>query len=125
MHGSPLSRHDNWDLWKHYDYRDFGIIGEPYFDVDFGQVFYISDTGRKWNNETSSVRDRVDSGFDIIIKDTAHLMALAEKRGLPDQLMINVHPQRWNDFGARWIKELVGQNIKNVVKAGLIRFRSG
>ena len=125
MHGSPLSRHDNRDLWKHYDYRDFDIIGEPYFDVDFRRVFYISDTGRKWNNEAASVRDRVDSGFDIIIQNTAHLTALAAQAALPDQLMINVHPQRWNDFGARWISELLGQNIKNVVKAGLIRIRSG
>jgi hypothetical protein len=35
MHGSPLSRHDNRALWKTYDYREFGIIGEPYFDVDY------------------------------------------------------------------------------------------
>ena len=125
MHGSPLSKYDNRDLWKHYDYRNFGIIGEPYFNVDFKDVFYITDTGRKWNNEESSVRDRVDSGFDISIKNTAHLMELTEQGVLPDQMMINVHPQRWNDFGVRWVKELVGQNIKNVVKTGLIRFRSG
>lgn len=31
----PASRYDNRDLWKHYNYRDFGVIGEPYFDVDF------------------------------------------------------------------------------------------
>lgn len=35
MHGSPASRYDNRDLWKQYNYRDFGVIGEPYFDVDF------------------------------------------------------------------------------------------
>jgi len=34
MHGSPLSKWDNRDLCKRYNYRDFGIIGEPYFDVD-------------------------------------------------------------------------------------------
>jgi hypothetical protein len=26
MHGSPLSRHDNRELWKSHDYRDLGII---------------------------------------------------------------------------------------------------
>ena len=45
MHGSPLSKWDNRDLWKKYDYRDFGIIAEPYFDIDFNEVFYITDTG--------------------------------------------------------------------------------
>jgi len=123
MHGSPLSRHDNRDLWKHYDYRDWGIIGEPYFDVNFKEVFYITDTGRKWNNESVSVRDRVASGFDIRIKNTFHLIALAEQCVLPDQMMITVHPQRWNEFGVRWIKELVGQNIMNVAKAALIKIR--
>ena len=49
MHGSPLSKWDNRDLWKRYNYRDFGIIAEPYFDLDFDEVFYITDTGRSWN----------------------------------------------------------------------------
>ncbi|MDZ7760810.1 MAG: hypothetical protein U5L00_11205 [Desulfovermiculus sp.] len=59
MHGSPLSRHDNRDLWKTYDYRDFGIIGEPYFDVDFGQVLYLTDTGWRWDGSSVSIRDKV------------------------------------------------------------------
>jgi hypothetical protein len=28
MHGSPLSKWDNRDLWRKYDYRDFGIVGD-------------------------------------------------------------------------------------------------
>ncbi len=68
MHGRSLSRHDNRELWKTYDYRDLGIIGEPNFDVDYTKVFYITDTGRKWNNEAASIRDKVKSGFDIPIK---------------------------------------------------------
>jgi len=47
MHGSPLSKWDNRDLWKKYDYRDYGIIAEPYFDIDFDEVFYLTDTGRR------------------------------------------------------------------------------
>jgi len=47
MHGSPMSRWDNRLLWKYYDYRDFGIIGEPYFDVNFEEVLYLTDTGRR------------------------------------------------------------------------------
>ncbi len=37
--------------------------------------------------------------------------------------MINVHPQRWYDTPLPWVKELVWQNLKNVVKAVLIRKR--
>ena len=59
MHGSPLSKWDNRDLWKKYDYRDYGIIAEPSFDVDFEEVFYLTDTGRRWDGDSVSVRDKV------------------------------------------------------------------
>jgi hypothetical protein len=64
MHGSPLSRHDNRDLWKRHDYRRLGLIGEPYLDVDFSRVLYITDTGRRWDGDRVSIRDRV-SGFAL------------------------------------------------------------
>jgi len=116
MHGSPLSKWDNRDLWKRYNYRDYGIIAEPYFDVDFGEVFYLTDTGRSWNNSTSSLRDKVNSKFDIKIKDTNHLIEKIQNNELSDKIMINVHPQRWTDNSVEWMKELVWQNVKNVVK---------
>jgi hypothetical protein len=116
MHGRSLSRHDNRELWKTYNYRDLGILAEPYFVVDYSQVFYITDTGRKWNNETSNLRDKVKSGFDIPIKSTGHLIRLAQENKLPDKIMINTHPQRWEDRRLPWIKEMVWQNVKNMVK---------
>ena len=61
MHGSPLSKWDNKDLWKKYDYRDYGIIAEPYFDVDFDEVFYLTDTGRRWDGYSVSMRGRLNS----------------------------------------------------------------
>ena len=48
-------------MWKYYDYRDFGIIGEPYFDIDFDEVLYLTDTGRRWDGESVSVRDKVEN----------------------------------------------------------------
>ena len=123
MHGSPLSKWDNRDLWKKYNYRDFGIIAEPYIDIDYTQVFYVTDTGRKWNIKSSSVRDKVNSGFHILIESTQHFIELAEKNELPAKIMLNVHPQRWFDFGVGWVKELVGQNVKNIAKTAIIRLR--
>jgi hypothetical protein len=89
MHGSPMSRYNERELWKRYDYREFGIAGEPYFDVDFKKVFYLTDTGRKWNNTRVSLRDRVDSGFDIPVKDSFHLMALASGGRLPEKAVVS------------------------------------
>ncbi len=116
MHGSPLSKHENTDLWTKYDYRSYGIIGEPYFDVDYKEVFYMTDTGRKWNNERSNVRDKVKSGFDISIKSTSHIIKLAHANKLPDKIIINTHPHRWFNFGFGWVNELIMQNFKNIAK---------
>jgi len=62
MHGSPMSRWDSRLLWKYYDYHDFGIDREPYFDVNFDEVLYLTDTGRRWDGGAVSIRDK---GFGI------------------------------------------------------------
>jgi len=116
MHGSPRSRWDAKDLWKKYDYRDFGILAEPYMDIDFNEIFYLTDTGRHWNNKTISVRDRVNSRFDIKIINTENILNLIQGNQLPHKIMINVHPHRWFDLGFNWYWELISQNLKNVIK---------
>ena len=136
MHGSPLSRINNLDLWQTYDYKELGIVGDPYLDVDFSQVFYITDTGRRWNHETSSVRDRVgyedlgieelrNLGIEELMRchSTKEIIAAVETGKSPDKVMFNVHPQRWHDRPWPWVKELVGQNVKNVAKKVIIKFR--
>lgn len=59
MHGSPRSKYDNKAIWDKYDYKELGIIGEPYYDMDFNEFFYLTDTGRRWDGWKSSVRDKV------------------------------------------------------------------
>jgi hypothetical protein len=58
MHGSPMSKWDNRLLWKYYDYLDFEIVGEPYFDVNLEEVLYLTDTGRRWDGGAVSIRDK-------------------------------------------------------------------
>ena len=65
MHGSPLSRWDSRLIWKYYDYRDFGIGCEPYFDLSFEDMLYLTDTGRRWNGSAVSVRDKAE----VLYKD--------------------------------------------------------
>lgn len=125
MHGSPLSKHDNRVLWTKYNYKELGIIGEPYFDIDYNKVFYLTDTGRSWNSADASIRDKVNSSFSIKIKNTAHLIQLIREGKLPDQIMINTHPQRWNDNLLLWTRELVWQNIKNQAKKIVVRWWRG
>lgn len=114
MHGSPTFRFDNRKLWEKYNYRDFGILGEPYFDLDFNEVAYFSDTGRRWNGSKYSVRDKVNSNFTFSFSGTKELIKLIPS--LPDNIMLTFHPQRWNDDLLPWIGELVLQGIKNQIK---------
>jgi hypothetical protein len=123
MHGSPLSKWDNRDLWKKYSYKDLGIIGEPYFDIDFNKVFYITDTGRSWNKAESSIRDKVQSGFNFSFRSTQEIIHAFDNKQLPGQIMLNIHPQRWTDQYGLWLKEYVLQNAKNVIKRILINRR--
>lgn len=127
MHGSPRSPYDSKDIWKKYDYTSLGIIGEPYLTTDFSKMLYLTDTGRRWDGYKVSVRDKIEGyqeewnakGWSFHSTDDI-IMALRENR-LPDQLMITTHPQRWFDFGFGWMKELVMQNAKNIVKAAIVR----
>jgi hypothetical protein len=58
MHGSPFSKYDNRVIWRKYDYKKLGIIGDPYFDIDFERMLYLTDTGRSWSGGNVSIRDK-------------------------------------------------------------------
>ena len=119
MHGSPRSKYDNKDIWKKYEYKKLGLIGEPYYDIDFNKVAYLTDTGRRWNGDKVSVRDKVESPFNFNFRSTFDIIENISH--LPDQVMFTFHPQRWHDSAVLWIKELVVQNVKNQVKRVLIK----
>ncbi len=123
MHGSPRSRYDNKDVWQHYDYRKYGIIGEPYFDIDFKNVFYLTDTGRRWDGHKVSVRDKVENFFNLQFHTTHEIIQCIQEGRFPNRVMMNFHPQRWTDDPSLWRREKYTQALKNTVKFLLIKFR--
>ena len=48
--------------------------------------------------------------------DYKSLGLAAEKANLPSKIMFTVHPQRWHNNNLLWAKELLLQNLKNIVK---------
>ena len=111
----------------HYDYQDFGITTEPYFDLDFNQFFYLTDTGRCWDGWNVSVRDKVPQQSEwekqgLVFHTSAQIIRAANEGRLPEKIMMTFHPQRWNNNQVLWLKELILQRLKNVVKRGLVRF---
>ncbi|MDP1621141.1 MAG: hypothetical protein Q8M08_02260 [Bacteroidales bacterium] len=134
MHGSPLSKFDNREIWKKYDYRSLGIIGEPYFDLDFRRVAYLTDTGRMWDGERFSVRDKAPqkeyriSNIEYRMSNggnsrpgyhsTFDIIRAVENGTFPLPVMMTFHPQRWHDSMLSWSRELIFQKAKNLVKRG-------
>ena len=121
MHGNPLSKWVNKDLWKKYEFKDFGIIGEPYLSIDYTRVLYLTDTGRSWNSKFS-VKDVIGANRQINekIKSTDDVIRLINKADI-EQICVLAHPERWSDGFGAWLKELAWQNVKNVGKAILVK----
>jgi hypothetical protein len=118
MHGSPRSPYDNKEIWKKYNYKSLGLTGEPYYDLDFNKVAYLTDTGRCWNGASVSVRDKVSSDFHFNFSHTSDIIANIHQ--LPDKVMFTFHPQRWTNHPLNWLQELLMQNMKNQVKKILL-----
>ncbi len=119
MHGSPLSKFDNRTLWEYYDYWELGIIGEPYLDLDFNKIFYLTDTGRRFDGFKVSIRDKVVVGCQTnwpIYKSIEDIIKAMETGTFPYKVMLTLHPQRWTSNFFLWIKEFVLQQLKNVIK---------
>jgi len=122
MHGSPLSKYDNRKIWKLYNYHDFGIIAEPYLDFNFNKIMYLTDTGRGWNKSNASIRDKIEGQHYLQgIKNTAHLIFMIKENILSQQLLFTLHPQRWTNNAYDWFRELIFQNIKNIIKGVVVR----
>jgi len=138
MHGSPMSKFDNREIWKHYDYREYGLIAEPYFDMNFSEVLYLTDTGRRWDGSGVSVRDKAPSeevnkfakkdveplSSNYHFSKTSDIIKAAQNGELPDRIMMNFHPQRWTNNPVEWIWELGFQRLKNVAKKAVVKARN-
>ena len=102
MHGRPLSKWDSKDIWNQYDYRSYGLIAEPYLDFNFNEILYLTDTGNRWDGDKYSIRDYVKSSYSYEIHTTEELIKHIQGDLLPNKIMLNVHPARWNDDYFKW-----------------------
>ncbi len=83
-----------------------GQAGQAQIDAD-----YLSLT-----ENTEAQRERTGGLENIRFRTTWDIIEAAERGLLPDKVMLNTHPQRWTDRPLPWVKEFVGQNVKNVIK---------
>jgi hypothetical protein len=125
MHGSPLSKYDNRDLWKRYDFKDFGIVGEAYLSISSKDINYFSDTGRSWNWKNKMRDFMIDNNNDkdlIGVNTTDELINLIKSERV-NRLYILAHPERWASNKSEWIFNYMKDVVFNVGKKVLIKVR--
>lgn len=118
MHGKPLSRWDNRDLWKIYDYKDFDIIGEPYFSLDCSDMVYLSDTGRSWVSGKYNIRDTMPMAASAGIRTTADLIKRIRTQSYRKIHML-CHPERWSNNLGDYCFAYLKDSCANVAKCFL------
>ena len=107
MHGSPLSKYNNRDLWNVYDYHSYGISGEAFlsFEKKRENLRYLTDTGRTWSGK-HSLRDvmRKESGKDdpLSLESTDNLIVWLSQ-GSEKKLYLTIHPERWSSNSGEWL----------------------
>lgn len=123
-HGSPLSKWNNQDLWNQHDRHILGINFDPMLDTDFSRTLYLTDTGRRWDGQAVSIRDKVEQPLSNSFHTTDDIIHAINDINHPIHhysLLINTHPQRWMPFGPSWLTEALLQSLKNSIKR-LINF---
>ena len=115
MHGSSTSRFDNRQLWQNQALADFGLVGEPYLTVDFGKVFYLTDTGYAWDGGKYAVRDVVASDFGLTFHTTRQIIECVEKETFPEKALILAHTL-WTGNAAQWLWLHLREATRNHIK---------
>ncbi len=119
MHGAVLSRHDSRDLWKYYDFKDFGLTGEAYLSAG-KNLNYFTDTGRGWNSK-NNFRDFIPGKTEYISAETTDDLIELIKSDQINNFYITLHPNRWKsntfNWSLWWLQELALNSGKKVLRA--------
>lgn len=121
MHGRPLSKYDNRDMWKRTKLQDLGLLGEAYLSVG-DELNYVSDTGRSWDSG-NNLRDYMPSSkAQPRASTTQDLMDLIDSNRY-DNFYILTHPERWSLNYLDWCMYYSMDAGFNVVKKILMAVR--
>jgi hypothetical protein len=120
MHGSSMSSFDNRKLWEHASLDDFGIIAEPYLTIDYSDIFYLTDTGRRWDGGKYSVRDSVSNHFKLSFRSTNDIIRAIQNNILPDKVLLQSHTL-WTNEIAQWLWLEFREKTRNRIKIAFVK----
>lgn len=120
MHGSSMSEFDNRKLWDHIALGDFGLIAEPYLTIDYSEMLYLTDTGRRWDGAKYSVRDSVNNQLKMSFKRTDDIIEAIKNESFPDRILLQSHTL-WTDSLWQWLWLDVREQARNRLKIALVK----
>ena len=115
MHGRPLSPYDNRDLWKTYNFEDYKISGEAFLSIDYSDMYYFTDTGRSWSNDSLNLRDNVNKSLQADLKNTASLIQFI-LNNKNTKIAVITHPERWSNNFFEHLINLLKDSVINMIK---------
>ena len=126
MHGSPLNKYDNREIWRiksNHDYliNEMKILGEVYLDIDYSEIYYINDTGRNWTSNSYNIRDRVSNGITKEFSSGKELLSNLREKSL-NKFVFQIHPERWAISNFDYYSQRILDNIVNASKVCYKKF---
>lgn len=124
MHGSPLSKHNNLDIWQHASPQDFDLTGEAFITVDYHGTYYFTDTGRSWGAVAANLRDRPPGILQpaVLPRSTRQLCRFISETDI-EKIALSAHPERWDDRLAGWLMQGTKDQLVNGIKIAANRLR--
>lgn len=132
MHGNSRTKWDNREMWKHYDFKSFGLLGEAYLSIDFDDIAYFTDTARTWSPKFK-IKDMdpryslknsnsVEAQIKTTINTTDDLIAIVKEKRLP-HIYLLIHPDDWCDDYSKWLSNLIVRQFINTGKSIIRLYR--
>ncbi len=93
MHGSPISKYNNLNLWNQYDFKKFNVLGDAFISID--NIYYYTDSGGSWNRK-DNLRDHLPKEIlpvDIINTTDELINKILYN---DNNYYITTHPERWS-----------------------------
>jgi hypothetical protein len=116
MHGRPLSKFDNRDLWKAFKLQDHSLLGEAFLSIDYSSVYYHTDTGRSWSESSINLRDSVN-GLAFKKVSSTNSLIRAIKNNAKVAIALVAHPERWNNGATAWSVYFLFDMTVNIIKS--------
>lgn len=117
MHGSPLGRWNNLDMWPDHEYRAHGVE-DVTLSIDYADIPFFTDSGRTFGDSAANLRDHVGSRQVAGVDGSDSLASWLAGADAP-VVCVSTHPERWTDAALPWARQWGIDMAANTIKRGL------